>query len=88
MKTKLLLVVAVLGLTAGCSTTRPEQTCRDRSDTSAAISVDYCVWNKKTVTSNDDRQRTTAEWNTIVTWPSAQQRIPASKQLGGDRVFR
>lgn len=87
---KVLLVAFTLGLLAGCSTTRPEQRCRDKSDATASISVDYCVWNQKTFSSNDTRQRTPGEWNAIVTWPSAS-RYPANlnnDKRGGDRIFR
>lgn len=88
MKLQLLAVLLTsAALFAGCSTNGPEQRCRDRSDATASISYDYCVWNKETVTSND-RQRTPGEWNNIVTWPTPSRSPASTKSLAAERVFR
>lgn len=83
------MAALVAGLIVGCSTTGPEQRCRDKSDATASISYDYCVWKQQSVTQPKDDRRTTSEWYSMVAWPSSssQQRMPATKDHG-DRIFR
>jgi len=79
-----LVMAAIASLWVGYSA--PKERCRDKSDSAASISIDYCMWNQ--AQANNDR-RTPGEWNSIVTWPSGQ-RDPAndSGKRGANRIFR